>query len=222
MQVIPYREIPRLLRAAGLEPTTREFPDVSEIRRLTVRECNPPPYTRGPHRKAIYPDGRVDGPYPIVDRPALSAFVAAIFHSLPVQSVLAVIPEGALWLNNKSHAAYFDRVPDAQRVCAFLRRRCLTDRFRGGFCVQRAQFNATLPMLAANTFSGGADVLFAAVYNPSCLLTVLACHHFDLHISTPHADSLARIAGLTQEYDLMTEDLALPDLPALFPIFRQL
>jgi hypothetical protein len=213
MQVIPRRQLPRLLRAAGLEAATREFPDVSAVHRLTVRERESLPFTSGPHRKFIYPDGRVEGPFPVADRPALSAFVAAAFAALEVKDVLAMVAEGTFWLNNKNQAAYLWKVEDAQRVACFLRRRGLTDRFQGGFRVRAPRFDAVLPLLAANTFAGGGDVLFAALPPSACCLTILACHHFDLHITSPDARLRDCLAELAAQRGLVAETLALPDLP---------
>ncbi|HZO92067.1 MAG TPA: hypothetical protein VFB38_27360 [Chthonomonadaceae bacterium] len=216
MQIIPRRELPRLLRAAGLDPHTREFPDVPAVHRLTVREREPRPHIRGPHRKIVYPDGRMEGPIPVADRPALSAFVAAAFTALEVEAVLAVVAEGTFWLNNKAQAAYLAKVADARYVCQFLRRRGLTDRFQGGFCVRRARFSAVLPVLAANTFAGGGDVLFAALSPVGRRLTILACHHYDLHFAAPDPAPLESIADLAAQHGLEPETLALPDLPALW------
>lgn len=212
MQVIPRHQLPRLLRAAGLDPITRDFPDACLLHRLTVTECRPLPFTRGPHRKIVYPDGRVEGPIPVADRPLLSRFVAEVFHHAGAHTVLALIPEGAFWLNNRSQATYLRRVPDARRVSAFLRRRGLTDRFRGGFCVRRDQFFDALPLLAANTFAGGADVLFTAPFSRDRRLSLLACHHFDLHLATPDPALYASIAALIGERGLASDTLMLPDL----------
>src|SRR5262249_40353134 len=119
--------------------------------------------------------------------------------------------EGAFWLNNKAQSAYLWKVPDAQRVSRFLRRRGLTDRFRGGFRIACPQFETILPQLAANTYAGGGDVLFTAL-PPATPLTVLACHHFDLHIATPDAALLQTIAGLATEQGLIAESLVLPEV----------
>ncbi len=213
MQVVPRHELPRQLRAAGLEPRSREFPDAASVHRLTVRECEPLPYITGPHRKVLYPDGRIEGPFPVADRPNLSAFVATVFAALPVRSALATVTEGAFWLNNRAQSAYLWKVADAQRVARFLRARGLTDRFQGAFRVRREQFATTLPLLAAHTYAGGSDVQFAALDTPGCRLTVLACHHFDLHFTTPDASLLETIVCLAEQNRLAAESLALPDLP---------
>jgi hypothetical protein len=210
--VIPRHELPRLLRAAGLTSETREFPDAATVQRLTVRECEPLPFISGPHRKVVYPDGRVEGPVPIADRPALSAFVAASFATLGVTEVLATIEDGALWLNSRAQSRYLEDVPDARYVAHFLRRRGLTDRFRGGFVVPAADFEATLPVLAAQTFSGGSNVLFASL-SALLPLTVLSCHHFDLHLTSPNADLISHLSTLAAERGLQPETLALLDFP---------
>ena len=213
MQVIPRYRLPFLLRAAGLEVVTREFPEAENVHRLTVREAEPMPFTTGPHRKIVYPDGRLEGPFPVADRPALSQFVGTIFQELKVERVLATISEGTFWLNNKALSAYLWKVPDAQRVARFLRQRGLTDRFQGGFVIQRPQFETTLPLLAANTYSGGSDVLFSALPSPSfsCRVTVLFCHHFDLHIATPDASLLESVTTLAARKGLDADSLALPE-----------
>jgi hypothetical protein len=212
MQIIPRHRLPHLFRAAGLDPVSRDFPDVLEAHRLTVLEQDPLPFVSGPHRKRITSDGRVEGPFPIADRPALSGFIAAAFAAVGASSVLATVPEGALWLNNKAQAAYLWKVPDAQQVALFLRRRGLTDRFQGGFCIRKAHFADSLPRLAANTYAGGSNVLFAALDTPACRLTVLACHHFDLHFASPDPVLLETIAQLAPSHRLMAETLVLPDL----------
>jgi hypothetical protein len=213
MQVVPRHRLPMLLRLAGLNAVTREFEDSIEIFRLTVRERAPLPFTSGPHRKVLYPDGRIEGPFPVADRPALSAFVAIVFDSFAVQEVFATVPEGTFWLNNRAQSAYLWKVPDAQKVRHFLRSRGLTDRFRGGFLVQRAQFGSILPRLAANTYAGGADVLFTALSPSLHRLTATACHHFDIHFATPDASLIPTIADLADRHDLLAETLALPELP---------
>jgi hypothetical protein len=213
VQVVPRHRLLPLLRAAGLETETRDFPEVSAVHRLTVREAEPMPFTGGPHRKLVYADGRVEGPFPVADRPVLSQFIAETFTELGIKETLATIPEGAFWLNNKAQAAYLWKVDDARRVSRFLRRRGLTDRFRGGFRVRREQFAAVLPVLAAHTYAGGADVLFAALEPPQRRLTALACHHYDIHFASPDRPLLDSIAHLAAQHGLTAETLALPDIP---------
>ncbi len=215
MQIVPRFDLPRLLSRAGLDAASREFPDQIEIHRLTVRETTPLAYVSGPARKAVYPDGRVEGPYPLADRPALSGFIATVMTEIGAERILATVPEGTFWLNNKSMADYFAEVPDAVRVCRFLRSRGLTDRFQGGFLLVPSQFSTTLPLLAAQTYSGGADVLFT-VLKPSIRLTAVACHHFDIHFASPDAALVQRIAALTPP-SLTAETLAFPEIPELSP-----
>lgn len=212
MQVIPRDKLYSLLRASGLDPLTRDFQDACRLHRLTVKECSPLPFIQGPHRKIVYPDGRIEGPIPVADRPRLSRFVARVFHHAGAQVVLATVTEGAFWLNNRSQTNYLHNVPDAQRTSAFLRSRGLTDRFRGGFCVHRDQFFETLPRLAANTFAGGADVLFTAPHTHGSPLTLLACHHFDLHLATPDPVLWSQVLHLTEADGLASDALTLPDL----------
>jgi hypothetical protein len=215
MQVIPRRELAQWLRKAGLDPDLRLFPQPEH--QITIRETSPPPFVRGPHRKSTHSQNPDAGPTPVCDRPDLSRFVATVFHVAEATCVLAVVPEGAFWLNNKSLSGYLWRVPDALRVSAFLRRRGLTDRFQGGFLIRQAQFHSTLPELAANTFSGGSDVLFAAI--APYPLTVLACRHFDLHIASPDSDLIARISAVVPAQTLRAESIEIPDdsdLPSLW------
>ena len=211
MQIIPRHELKTYLRRTGLNPNSQEFAAETEIYRLTVRELSPPPFTSGPNRRVAYPDGRVEGPFPVVNRPALAAFVAEVFTAFDAGSVLAVVPEGNVWLNNKAQADYLHRVSDAQIVAKFLRSRGLTNRFQGGFCIAPSQFSV-LPVLAAQPFVGGADVLFASLLS-SCRLTALSCHHFDIHFTSPDPESMTRIAALAEQSGLCPETLALPDLP---------
>ncbi len=223
MQIIPRHRLPRLLRAAGLEPATRAFPEALTVHRLTVREREPMPFTVGPHRKIVYPDGRVEGPFPVADRPALSRFVAQVFRELAAPQVLATVADGTFWLNNKTQAAYLDRVADARAVTRYLRQRGLTDRFQGGFCVTLARFDDILPRLAANTFAGGGDVEFAAL-GSRVRLTALACHHFDLHFAAPDPALLDAIAALAEQNALEADALALlelPELDALPPLWNE-
>ncbi|MCS6776190.1 MAG: hypothetical protein RMJ43_01435 [Chloroherpetonaceae bacterium] len=209
MQVVPRSRLPRLLRACGLAPETREFPHPERLHRLTVREQAPPAFTGGPHRRVFLPEGAEQEKVPVADRPALSAFVATGFEAVRARYVLATIERGALWLNNRAQREYLADVPDAQRVSRFLRRRGLTDRFQGGFLIPASDFRRTLPMLAAQAFSGGSDVLFAA-FPPA--FSVLACRQFDLHFTAPEAACLARIVDLAQQHGLRAEMLQLPDI----------
>lgn len=213
MQIVPRKALAQQFRQAGLEAGSRTFSETQESHRLTVREREPKAHVSGPHRKIVYPDGRVEGPFPVADRPALSRFIPAVFAAVGAQSVLATVAEGAFWLNNKSLTAYLTKVADAQRVSAFLRRRGLTDRFQGGFRVMQAQFDTILPWLAANTYAGGGDVQFAALEPASCRLTALACHHFDIHFTTPDASLLLHIRELAEPHNLCVDTLALPELP---------
>lgn len=213
MQVVPRDRLPILLRSAGLDPQSREFPDNNVVHRLTVREHEPMAFTGGAHRKLVYPDGRVEGPFPVADRPALSRFIATAFDSLGADAVLATVSEGTFWLNNKAQAAYLARVPDALRVTRFLRMRGLNDRFRGGFRVERARFFVSLPWLAANTYAGGGDVQFVVLQPASIRLTALACHHFDIHFASPDSALIERLAALAAAENLLAEMLELPDLP---------
>lgn len=209
MQIVPRHELPRLLRACGLSPETREFPAQERLHRLTVKEQTPPPFAGGPHRKVTMPDGSVEGPYPIADRPALSVFVATCLLEIGAKQTLATIEEGALWLNNHSQKEYLSDVADAQRVSLFLRRRGLTNRFRGGFLVRSSDFTKVLPILAAQTFSGGSNVLFAAL---SPAFTVLSCHHFDLHFTSPDTSLLSSITDLARQHGLVADTLMLPEI----------
>ncbi len=215
MQIVPRFELPRLLSQAGLNVFTREFPNESATHRLTIRETDPLPYVSGPARKAVFPDGRVEGPYPLADRPHLSAFLGATMTALGAKRVLATVPEGTFWLNNKSLAAYFARVPDAMRVCRFLRARGLTDKFRGGFLLSPSDFAVSLPLLAAQTYAGGADVQFSIVHPNGLRLTAVACHHFDIHFATPHPVLIERLSALTPP-TLTAETLALTEFTSLF------
>lgn len=214
MQIVPRFELPRLLNRAGLDVRTREFPDQIATHRLTVRETDPIPYVSGPARKAAFPDGRIEGPYPLADRPLLSHFIAETMTAVGAMKVLATIPEGTFWLNNKSLAAYFSAVPDAMRVCRFLRARGLTDKFRGGFLLSPAQFSVALPVLASQTYAGGADVQFTVLQPAGLRLTALACHHFDIHFAGPDAGLLAYLAARTPAH-LTAETLVFPELPGL-------
>lgn len=215
MQIIPRRDLARLFRQAGLDPTTRDFPDAAAAHTLTVREVEPMPFTGGPHRKRLHPDGSMEGPFPLADRPALSQFLAAVFLEVGAGSVLATVPEGAFWLNNRAQSEYLHKVADAQQVTRFLRQRGLTDRFQGGFRIAQSRFEALIPRLAANTFVGGADVLFAALSPPSCRLTALSCHHFDLHFASPDEALLQIVADLAAAHHLAADTLPLLELPEL-------
>lgn len=216
MRILPRYALPGILRKAGLDPKTRNFPETVTVHQLTVKQREEPPFTGGPHRKVIYPDGRIEGPFPVADRPALSRFLAEAFLEIGVQEVAAAVTDGAFWLNNKTQAAYLHRVADARAVSRFLRTRGLTDRFRGGFGVDRAQFLAILPVLAANTYAGGADVLFVAL-RPDCHpITALACHHFDLHFAAPSSASIAAVAALAERHGLQAQTIDLVDLPTLW------
>jgi hypothetical protein len=217
VQIVPRFELPRLLSRAGLNVMDRNFPDQIATHRLTVRETEPLPYVSGPARKAVYPDGRIEGPYPLADRPLLSHFLGATMTAVGAESVLATVSEGTFWLNNKSLAAYFARVPDAMRVCRFLRARGLTDKFRGGFLLSPAHFADTLPLLAAQTYAGGADVQFTVVQPAGLHLTAVACHHFDIHFASPNAKLLQRVATSAPAH-LTAETLSLPELTSLFSI----
>lgn len=215
MQIVPRFELPRLLNQAGLNVSTREFPDEIATHRLTIRESEPLPYVSGPKRKAVYPDGRIEGPYPLADRPLLSQFLGAAMTALGAERVLATVPEGTFWLNNKSLAAYFANVPDAMRVCRFLRARGLTDKFRGGFLLSTIDFAATLPLLAAQTYAGGADVQFTVLQPNGLKLTGVACHHFDIHFASPDPSTIVRLIDLTPP-SLVAETLTLPEVSSLF------
>lgn len=215
MQIVPRFELPRLLSRAGLNASTREFPDEVGTRRLTIREIDPPPYISGPSRKTVYPDGSVEGPYPLGDRPLLSRFLGDAMAALGAEQVLATVSEGTFWLNNKSLAAYFAPVPDALRVCRFLRARGLTDKFRGGFLLSPSEFADSLPQLAMQTYAGGADVQFTIVRPSGLYLTAVACHHFDIHFSSPDPAVIARLISLTPP-TLLAETLSIPEIPDLF------
>jgi hypothetical protein len=215
VQIVPRFELPRLLNRAGLNVATREFTDEIATHRLTIREAEPMPYVSGPARKAVYPDGRIEGPYPLADRPLLSQFLGATMTAIGAKRVLATIPEGTFWLNNKSLAAYFGKVPDAMRVCRFLRARGLTDKFRGGFLLSPIDFAVNLPLLAAQTYAGGADVQFTLLQPEDLRLTAVACHHFDIHFSSPDPTIIERITALAPA-SLTAETLALPELSSLF------
>jgi hypothetical protein len=217
VQIVPRFELPRLLNRAGLDVRTREFSDQIATHRLTVRETDPLPYISGPARKAVYPDGRVEGPYPLADRPCLSHFLGEIMTAIGAEQVLATVPEGTFWLNNKSMAAYFAAVPDAMRVCKFLRARGLTDKFRGGFLLSPAHFAVTLPLLAAQTYAGGADVQFTVVAPALIRLTATACHHFDIHFAGPDSGLLNSLAAMAPAH-LTAESLALPDISGPFSL----
>ncbi len=211
MQIIPRYELALLLRRAGLDAGTRQF--VCEtVSRLTVREAAPPVFTVGPHRKVTYPDGRVEGPFPVADRPALSAFLAAALTELEISDALALVPEGAFWLNNKAQAQHLHNVADAQAVAKFLRGRGLTNRFQGGFRIEAPQFPADIPRLAAQTYAGGADVLLVSL-DRRRPLTAVACHHFDIHFSSPDPAVISAIARLAESHSLLPDTLALPELP---------
>jgi hypothetical protein len=216
VQIVPRFELPRLLNRAGLNAATREFTDEIATHRLTIRETVPVPYLSGPARKAVYPDGRVEGPYPLADRPLLSRFLAEAMAAAGATLVLATVPEGTFWLNNKTMAAYFGEVADAVRVSRFLRQRGLTDKFRGGFLLSPLHFAATLPLLAAQPYAGGADVQFTALHPTGLRLTAVACHHFDIHFASPDAALLDRLAALAPPA-LTAESLALPEVIGLFP-----
>ena len=211
MQIVPRHEIALLLRRAGLNSETREFA-CETVSRLTVTEAVPPVFTKGPHRKVTYSDGRVEGPFPVADRPALSQFLAAGLTELDIAEALAIVPEGAFWLNNKAQAQHLHDVADAQRVAEFLRGRGLTDRFQGGFRIAAPQFASIIPRLAAQTYAGGADVLFVSL-DRRCPLMAVACHHFDIHFSAPDAAAIASLARLAEFHNLLPDTLALPDLP---------
>ena len=211
MQIVPRSEIALLLRRAGLDSETREFA-CETVCRLTVKEAVPPVFTKGPHRKVTYPDGRVEGPFPVADRPALSQFIAEALTELEVLDVLALVPDGAFWLNNKAQSQHLHDVADAQTVAKFLRSRGLTNRFQGGFRIEAPQFAAVIPRLAAQTYAGGADVLFVSL-DRRCPLTALACHHFDIHFSAPDPAAIAALARLAESRDLLPDTLSLPDLP---------
>jgi len=215
VQIVPRFELPRLLNQAGLNASTREFPDEIATHRLTIRETEPLPYVSGPKRKAVYPDGRVEGPYPLADRPLLSQFLGAAMTALGAERVLATVPEGTFWLNNKSLAAYFANVPDAMRVCRFLRARGLTDKFRGGFLLSPIDFAFTLPLLASQTYAGGADVQFTVLPTKGLKLTAVACHHFDIHFAGPDPATIVRLIDLTPS-TLTAETLTLPEVSSLF------
>ena len=211
MQIVPRHEIALLLRRAGLDSETREFA-CEAVCQLTVRESVPPVFTTGPHRKVTHSDGRVEGPFPVADRPALSQFLAAALTELEISDVLAIVPMGAFWLNNKAQAQHLHDVQDAQRVAQFLRGRGLTNRFQGGFRIASPRFASLIPRLAAQTYAGGADVLFVSL-DSRCPLTAVACHHFDIHFSAPDAAVVAALARLAESHDLLPDALALPDLP---------
>ena len=217
MQIVPRFQLPRLLSLAGLNVTTREFSDQITTHRLTVREAEPLPYTVGPARKSVFPDGRVEGPYPLADRPLLSHFLGTVMAAIGADQVLATVPEGTFWLNNKSLAAYFAPVPDAMRVCRFLRARGLTDKFQGGFLLSPIDFAVSLPVLAAQTYAGGADVQFTVIRPGSVQLTAVACHHFDIHFAGPDSRLLDRVAALAPEH-LVAETLAFPEVTSLFAL----
>ncbi len=215
MQIVPRFELPRLLGRAGLNVSTREFHDEVATQRLTVRETDPMPYVSGPARKSVFPDGRIEGPYPLADRPLLSTFLGQILIAVGAERVLATVPEGTFWLNNKSLADYFGRVPDAMRICRFLRARGLTDKFRGGFLLTPDQFAVFVPILAAQPYAGGADVQFTALQPTPLHLTAIACHHFDIHFASPDPRLLERVAALAPAA-LTAETLTLLEIPDLF------
>lgn len=217
MQIVPRFELARRLRRAGLEAATREFPDEVATHRLTVRETEPAPYISGPSRKTVYPDGSFEGPFPLGDRPLLSRFLAEVMDALGAEQVLATIPEGTFWLNNKTLATYFAPVPDAMRVCKFLRARGLTDKFRGGFLLTPTQFALSLPQIAAQPYTGGANVQFTVLQPESLRLTAVACHHFDIHFASPDPALMTRIAALTPP-TLTADTLGLPDFSDIEPL----
>ena len=211
MQIVPRHELPRLLNRAGLEAGSRKLG--GSVFQLTVKERVPPPFIAGPHRKITYPDGRVEGPFPVADRPALSAFLADAFSESGVCEVLIVTEEpGALWLNNKAQAAHLQQAPDAQKVAKFLRGRGLTNRFQGGFRVLAPRFAAVIPLLCAHAYTGGADVLFVSL-DPRFVLTALASRYFDLHFSACDSALIAALSQLAEDRALQPGSLFLPDLP---------
>jgi hypothetical protein len=135
--------------------------------------------------------------------------------ALGADRVLATVPEGTFWLNNKSLAAYFAKVPDAMRVCKFLRDLGLTDKFRGGFLLSPSDFALSLPLLASQTYAGGADVQFTVVQPLGLRLTAVACHHFDIHFATPDPALIVRLIDLAPDA-LTAETLTLPEVSSLF------
>jgi hypothetical protein len=138
------------------------------------------------------------------DRPRLSRLIPVILREAGAQSVVAVIPQGAYWLNNRNLSAYLSRVPDSLRVTAELRRVGLSDRFQGGFLVRHHEFSSMVPLLASQPFCGGPDVYFAARPIP---VLITACHEFDLHVESPNADLTTQLASLCDQKGLEVRGL---------------
>lgn len=213
MRVVPKGDLPQFFRAAGMDADTRAFSCDALLHRLTVKEAIPPEFHGGPHRKVVYADGRIEGPFPVSDRPALSAFFPTVFSRLQVRYVLATVVEGTFWLNNKAQLDYLKRVPDAVRVGHWLRRRGLTDRFQGGFLLRPCEFAEALPQLAANAYAGGSDVHFTVIAPRALPLTAVACHHFDIHFASPNAMVMRQVQEFAEAQGLAIESLAEPEIP---------
>ena len=87
-----------------------------------------------------------------------------------------------------------------------LRRAGLTDRFKGGFLVERDEYDSHLPIIASQPFCGGADVCFAA---GGGRLLITACHEFDLHVETTESELARRLQSLAFERGLQVRGLDL-------------
>ena len=210
MEIVPAHNLPSLLRLHSVDPEAQSLAVGERAERMTIQESQPPVWVKGPHRKAVHTGALTQGPFPVEDRPALSNFVARVFTELEVGAVLATVPPGAFWLNNKGLSLYLRNVAGARTVSTFLRSRGLTDRFQGGFLVRSSDFTRVVPVLAAGAFCGASNVLFTSL-SLEITLTVLACQHFDLHVAGYQTALLDRIADLAQTAHLSVLRLAVPD-----------
>lgn len=207
MRVLSREALGRWLSANGIDADRLTWRGDPAPFRLLVRDPADPDAAPGPHRRLSVPGEETIIKIPLADRPRLSRLVSRIMYEAGVGEVCAFgLPE-SYWLNNRGYAAYLEKVEDARRIHRFLSRAGLTNRFRGGFLVRPHEFESHLPMLAAQPFCGGPDVVFASAAPP---ILVTACHEFDLHVELRSAELTDRVSELARGVNL---DVRRSDLP---------
>ena len=207
MRAVNRADLARLLTAAGWDRATMTSRSEPSVERLLIRELDSPPFQGGAHRPLRLPEEDQVIKISVADRPALSGLVPALLREAGADSVIAAVPLGAYWLNNRGLAAYLRRVPDALRVNSLLRQVGLTDRFQGGFLISSPEFETHASILASQPFCGGPDVYFAA--RPAPLL-ITACHEFDLHLESPDSELTQSLAALARRRGLDVRGLEEP------------
>ena len=208
MRVLSRHALATWLAQRGVDQDRLTWRDSPAPFRMLVRESQSEEIDVGPHRRVSLPDEGTFLKVRLGDRPALGAFVDRAFSDCSAQVVCACGEPESYWLNNRGYAAYLSRVEDARRIHRCLGSVGLSNKFRGGFLVRPFEYGTHLPMLAAQPFCGGPDVLFTSEEPP---LLILACHEFDLHVEARDPALANRIEALAADsgLDVRRSDLLL-------------